>query len=77
MPTVLLHPLIKGYKPQQWPKNKNNKQERNKEPKEQKNDLARDFRFSPSFWQQVLKTRRERERSHESIPSRRRIGWRI
>jgi hypothetical protein len=33
MPAVLFHALIRGYKPQQWPK-QNNKQERYKEPKQ-------------------------------------------
>jgi hypothetical protein len=51
MPTVLLHPFIKRYKPQQLPKNKtiNKKELKN----QNKNDLANiDFRFSPPFWQQ-------------------------
>jgi hypothetical protein len=69
MPTALFHPLIRGYKPQQWPK-QNDKQERNKEPKE--------FRFSPPFWQQVPKKQGESEKkAQESISSRRRIGRRI
>jgi plasmid maintenance system antidote protein VapI len=41
------------------------------------NRMTRNFGFSPPFWQQVPKTKRERERTHESISSRRRIGWRI
>jgi hypothetical protein len=60
MPIVLLHPLIKRYKPQQWPKNKTiNK----KEIKNQKMTwLSIDFRFSSPFGSKYQK-RGERERA--------------
>jgi plasmid maintenance system antidote protein VapI len=40
------------------------------------NRMTRNFGFSPPFWQQVPKTKRETW-IHESISSRRRIGRRI
>jgi plasmid maintenance system antidote protein VapI len=40
------------------------------------NRMTRNFGFSPPFWQQVPKTKRETW-IHESISSRRRIGQRI
>jgi hypothetical protein len=76
MPAVLFHTLIIGYKPQQWPKQNKNKREIKNQKNHKQNDLTRNFRFSPPFWQQVPKTRREKK-AQESISSRRRIGRRI
>jgi plasmid maintenance system antidote protein VapI len=68
--------MIRGYKPQLWPKQKLIKKKYITE--RTTNRMTRNFGFSPPFWQQVPKTKREREkRTHESISSRRRIGRRI
>jgi hypothetical protein len=75
-PTILFHTIIRGYKPQQWPK-QNNKQKRNTEPKEPQNNLTRNLDFLPLFGSKYQKRREWEEKIHESISSGRRIGWRI
>jgi hypothetical protein len=52
--------MIRGYKPQQWPKQKTIIKKKYITERTT-NRMTRNFGFSPPFWQQVPKTKREGE----------------
>jgi hypothetical protein len=75
-PAVLFHTIIRGYKPQQWPK-QNNNQKRNTEPKEPQIEWLEILDFLPLFGSKYQKRREWEKKTHESISSRTRIWRRI
>jgi hypothetical protein len=63
--------MIRGYKPQQWPKQKNNPKELHNRKNHKQND-EKFWIFSP-FLATSTKNEKRETRIHESISSRRRI----
>jgi hypothetical protein len=67
-PAVLFHTLIRGYKPQQLPKQKNNNQKRNTEPKEPQTERLEIWIFSPFLAASTKNEERGRRRHRNQYP---------